>query len=101
MIKVWKHLDYQATKYKFVFPKNEPNRKEAPPTWELCSVLTDSELEQFAKKCFEAGAQAQRLAVHAGTTTSEGMPLYTHIQAFVEFGEADFASYWAEFNKEK
>lgn len=54
MIKVWKHLDYQATKYKFVFPKNEPNRKEAPPTWELCSVLTDSELEQFARRCFEA-----------------------------------------------
>ncbi len=60
MIKVWKHLDYQATEYKFVFPKNEPNRIEAPPTWELCNVLTDCDLKRVAQEAWDSGVDAYR-----------------------------------------
>lgn len=79
MIKVWRHLDYQATEYKFVFPKNEPNRKEAPPTWVLCNVLTDSELEAVARAAFEAGS-------NSGNSAAEGKAGY--------FMRKDFDAFW-------
>ncbi len=58
--------------------------------------LTQQDLAEAIRKAFEAGAEKQRLSVHAGTTCSGDIPIPTHVQAFIEWGEISADDYLKE-----
>lgn len=77
MIKIWKH------KYTLLTYDSEPIRFAVnPEQFDIFYQFTITELEQFAKECFEAAREN------------------TRIRGYVEPEFKDFATFWAE-RKEK